>query len=369
MIFGIIAALLGVFGAIAGSLINASSVEQTNQTNKESVESTNAANVQQAELQYQRTRPLQQVRDLMSVGLSKQGALSHLTGGGSYSAPVLSSANAQSPQLDVGALSSAFERIGNVPSNVAQLEHVKTQTNLIDAELAMKQEEHKQRMEFERERMQRERDEELRKKYGQNVVEMTDKLRARVSDALAKYGVNVDDIKNETDLVSKLKLHDDELWRNAPATARDNVLQYIRDNAAQNRADRQQNNADIAAKDAHTMSTIQQAIERINLQYLPREKREQLLNIMRTGQNLIEDGKIKFQDARSKEFENFVREAGIDNEADAHALGQELKKLSVSDELDLQYRRELANKGTGYTWNQARVLLRDLGELFLHIKL
>lgn len=249
----VLASLLSFFGMKNQSDKNVEAVRETNQTNYKIAQETNAANVEQAELAYKRSLPTAQVAQMMQAGMSKYGALSALQGGGSYTAPTLQSAHMDAPQqnIDFNALA---DRLANIPANTRQSNMVKEQTTALikeqqrkDEELRIAIERHNQEMEFNR-------NEELRKQYGQNVVEMTDKLRARVERLIADKRVDRNNLTSLDSLVKSLDLDKDEYWRNAPASARDSVFEYVRGMAAEDRANRSQSNSDRAAQDTHSLS-------------------------------------------------------------------------------------------------------------------
>jgi hypothetical protein len=83
----------------------------------------------------------------------------------------------------------------------------------------------------------------------------------------------------------------------------------------------------------------------------------------------LQDNNLKFQQVQAAEMENILREAGINDEADAKAIGALVKKMAADDELDIQAKRVTANQQTFGVWNNTRMLLRDLGELLFHVKL
>lgn len=250
LIVGIFAAIVGFGSDAAQSAANKQAVEDTNQTNLDIARETNAANAEQAELAYKRSLPVNQLQDMLAAGMSKPAALQKLAGGGSYSMPTLQSAHMEAPQsnIDFGAFA---ERLANIPANAEQsqmtsqqLQDLKDIAEQRKVELRMREEEHRQRMEHEQ-------NEELRRQYGHDAVKYTDQLRARVDDLAAKYHINYDELDSQQALVDKLHIDNDPLWRNAPAAARDSVMSHVRAQAAENRANREQNNRDADRRDRH----------------------------------------------------------------------------------------------------------------------
>lgn len=263
LIISILATIFGVAGGIAQSVQNRDAQHEANETNLEIARETNAANAEQAELAYKRSLPITQLNDMMSAGMSKPAALQKLAGGGSYTAPTMQSAQVGPENLDLSAIA---ERIGNIPSNVAQsqmvtqqLDDMKAIARQRDEELRMKQEQHRLEMLERYQRMDNEQREELRKQYGQDVLESVDKLRSRVVEAAREKNIPLSSLQSEDDIARLLA--DDDSWKNAPALARDNIITYVRSNAldsrqraAESRA-AEMHNKDVRAKDdAHRLS-------------------------------------------------------------------------------------------------------------------
>lgn len=348
---------------------NTQNVKETNEANLQAVRETNAANAEQAELAYERSKPVTQIRNLMQSGMSHAGALNLLQGGGSYSAPTMQTASADAPQVDYSGIIDAIERLEGIPANAMQFSLQGIQAQQVQDELRMKREEHEMNRKALEERLQRERDEELRKQYGQNAVEMTDKLSTEIYDLADKYGVNLDEITSENDLVQKLHLNKSSIWRAAPASAKQSAIDSARARAAEFRANEENKRAERAAEDAHNLSVLEQQIKKIDVKYYDKEKHEQLLNLIRTGQNLVQDGNIKFQDYTAKEMENFVRSAGINSEHDARALAAYVNKLEKEDEMNMAEAGAYSTKFTREGRTIGRLLLRDFGEILSRVKL
>lgn len=374
-LFGILALVLGLVSTIGTiglgayqAVTNKKAVEETNETNLQAVRETNATNVEQAELAYQRSLPTQQVKNLMDAGMSRAGALSALTGGGTYTAPVLQSAHADAPQMDLSGVFSGLDRLQNIPSNVEQAQLVGEQRHALEVDTQNKinadnraQEQHEFDM--------------WQKLYGKDALQKINTLSSDIVSKAANNNINLDSIDSVDKLVKAFDLGNNEVWLSMPHAARNEVLQGVRTQAAENRAREQQNNANQAAKDAHQsakdahdINQVRLAMEKINLKYLDKEKKEQLLNIMRIGEGYIQDNNIKFADLTAKNMENFVREAGIDSEAEAHRLGEEVKKLANMDEENMQRAGLHATKFTREGRSIGRLILRDFGELLMKVK-
>lgn len=219
-----IAAILSALITAIGIGVQANTARKTNEANAAAVDKTNQANAEQAELAYKRSMPTRQVANMMAAGMSKSAALQSLAGGGSYSAPVMQSAQAQSPNLDFAALA---ERIGGIPSNAQQSAMVKQQLESMKLDNDIKREQ------LEMAKAAAARDAAAqgfnleRDSYDFETRKQTDALRAIISKRAAEMNVNLNDIKSEQDLIDKLKLNDVAEWRDARSTSRDNVLTYL----------------------------------------------------------------------------------------------------------------------------------------------
>lgn len=354
-----IAAILSALITAIGIGVQANTARKTNEANAAAVDKTNQANAEQAELAYKRSMPTRQVANLMAAGMSKSAALQSLSGGGSYSAPVMQSAQSQSPNLDFAALA---ERIGGIPSNAQQSAMVKQQLESMKLDNDIKREQ------LEMAKAAAARDAATqgfnleRDSYDFETRKQTDALRAIISKRAAEFKVNLNDIKSEQDLIDKLKLNDVAEWRDARSLSRDNVLAYLGVSSNIRNTNR-------AADDVHALQVGAKSIQDINIKYLPQEKKTQLLGLMRQVEGYLQDNNLKFQQVRAADLQNILTEAGIDNEAEAKEIASLAKKIAADDELDIQLKRIVANQQTGGVWNYTRTLLRDLGELLFHVKL
>jgi len=219
-----IAAILSALITAIGIGVQANTARKTNEANAAAIDKTNQANAEQAELAYKRSMPTRQVANMMAAGMSKSAALQSLAGGGSYSAPVMQSAQSQSPNLDFAALA---ERIGGIPSNAQQSAMVKQQLESMKLDNDIKREQ------LEMAKAAASRDAAAqgfnleRDSYDFETRKQTDALRAIISKRAAEFNVNLNDIKSEQDLIDKLKLNDVAEWRDARSSSRDNVLAYL----------------------------------------------------------------------------------------------------------------------------------------------
>lgn len=373
MALSILGNLLNVAGQVGIAAMqnsaNAENVRQTNENNLQIARETNASNVEQAELAYQRSRPLAQLSDLMQTGLSKQGALSMLNGGGTYTAPTLSSGPEQKPFLqDLSQLSQAMQKITDIPSNVAmqrmqdaQIENIANEIRLREQRAKDEHEQHKQLMQL------RELDE-LRKQYGQHAVEANDKLRSRISELASQKGFDLSTFHSEKQLVDSLGLDNEPLWKAAPAASREYITNWARTNAEELRAQNEDRRREQAQKDAHQLSVLEKRLKGIDVKYADKRAHEELINLMRVGQGLIQDNNLKYQNATAQELENYVRSAGIEDEAEANAVAKYALKLVEDDKLFVakqadDYPTWLKNVRAG-----TRLSLSDLGSFLLHLR-
>lgn len=322
----------------------------------------NQSNVEQADLAYRRSLPTAQVSNLQDAGMSKAGALSALSGGGNYVAPTLGAPSVQAPHFDTSPVVNLMREIGEIPANVEQRNLVKTQIQDLET-----------RIENERSAEKRAKDlheyDVWRKMYDKQTVQKLDAGTNLLLNSLLDSGKDINDFKSYEDLVRGLGLQDAKELRDLPSLARQRLFSDVRDRFDLARQEREQKNRNIAAQDAHNMSVLEQALKRIDVKYYDKEKHEQLLNLMRVGVGLIQDNNIKFQDYSAKEMENFVRSAGIEDEAQAKALAEYVKRLANEDEMDILFKRKTANEQTFGLWNNGRMLLRDLGEILARVNL
>lgn len=260
----LISAIAGVGLGIGQNVTNKKSVEDTNQANLQAVRETNASNVEQANLAYQRSLPINQVKDLMDAGMSRAGALNMLTGGGTYTAPVLQSSHGDSPQMDFSSIANSIERLTGVPSNVEQHKMMQLQRESLEQEIRLRD------LDEQRKQEQHQYDMWL-KTYGKKSTEMIDALSSKIVSIAADKGINLADIDSVDKLVKVFDLGNDEIWRNMPAQARWQVLEAVRLQAAENRSNQSaidSHNAAIderrAASDKHDFDVKQ--LEKLKLE-------------------------------------------------------------------------------------------------------
>lgn len=260
----IISAIAGIGLGIGQNVANSKSVESTNEANLQAVRETNASNVEQANLAYQRSLPINQIKGLMDAGMSRAGALNKLTGGGTYTAPVLQSSHGDSPQMDFSSIANSIERLTGVPSNVEQHKMMQLQRDSLEQEIRLRD------LDEQRKQEQHQYDMWL-KTYGKKSTEMIDALSSKIVSIAADKGINLADIDSVDKLVKAFDLGNDEIWLNMPAQARWQVLEAVRLQAAENRANQSaidSHNAAIderrSAEDTHKFS--QKQLERLRLE-------------------------------------------------------------------------------------------------------
>lgn len=266
----LISAIAGIGLGIGQNVANTKSVESTNDANLQAVRETNASNVEQANLAYQRSLPINQVKGLMDAGMSRAGALNKLTGGGTYTAPVLQSSHGDAPQMDFSGIASSIERLSGVPSNVEQHKMMKLQRDNLEQEMRLRDSEELRKQEQHTYDM-------WLKTYGKNATVMIDNLSSKIVSLAADKGINLDDIDSTDKLVKAFDLGNDATWRTMPAQARSQVLEGVRLQAAENRANESSSDAHRAAEDTHKLSQKQidrliQEIDDFNAAKSAREK-------------------------------------------------------------------------------------------------
>lgn len=261
LLAALLPALIGAGGMIASNVAtndaNKQAVEETNKANKEiqeqanvtnlqAVRETNASNVQQAELAYQRSLPVNQVRDLMNAGMSKVGALQKLAGGGSYTAPALSAgqvqaSNMQAPHFDYSSIGDALDRLNNVPSNVQQMNLVQEQIQSI-----------RDKSRIDRERAKREQDihdyNMWKERYGKDSALKLDSVSSSIATALADSGKDISSYKSFEDLVHSLGIDKSKEYKQLPHLARVQLEDSVRSKFTELRSQHDQANEDRAAE-------------------------------------------------------------------------------------------------------------------------
>ena len=233
----------GGIGLFQG-LTNYNSVQDTNAMNLKIARETNQSNVEQANLAYARSLPFNQVKNLTDAGMSRAAALQSLSGGGTYSAPTLSSARMDAPQMNLQGVMSAIERLGDIPSNVTQQEINKQTLEGLRIENENKIAEEKRKQELH--------DFNIWKfKYDKNTAEMLDTASQKVLNALIDSGKSIQDFKDFEDMITKLGLNKDTDIRNLNYIARQDLESAVRTKFDAERARQSQENANEAARDKH----------------------------------------------------------------------------------------------------------------------
>lgn len=250
----VLSAIIGVVTTVATNKSNAQNVEDANEANLEAVRETNASNVEQANLAYQRSLPVNQVRQLMDAGFSRAGALNKLAGGGTYTAPVLQSGSSMAKQNDYSGIASAFERLGDIPSNVEQHKMVQLQRENLQQEMRLREKEELRKQQLH--------DFELwEKSLGKESTTKLNSLASYIVSKAADNGVNLDEIDSIDKLVKTFDLGRNPDWRSMPHIARNQVLQAVQTQHAENRARQSSQDTHRAAEDTHRIS--EQQLERI----------------------------------------------------------------------------------------------------------
>lgn len=289
--------IISAIAVILGVVINGAIQGSTNRKNEKLVEETNAANVEQANLAYERSLPINQVQNMQDAGMSKYAALSALSGGGSYSAPTMQSAQHNGINLDFNAIA---DRFNNIPSNSNQLKLQQEQIQNLT-----------QNREFaanEEKRKQEQHDFDIwQKLYGKDATLKLDSLSSKIVSQAAAKGVSLDSIDTLDKLVSTFDLSHDRQFLELPRAARQQLFDAVHAQAAENRAIAGEQRAETAEKraqeehkDKHqlVLDTLKNSeFARIKSHY---EVNKLIADTEDTWQH-IEDYE-KEQDAREKEY-------------------------------------------------------------------
>lgn len=231
--------------------------KETNATNIQLQEMANDANAKQAELSYQRSLPINQIRDLMNAGVSKSAAINKLTGGGVYAAPVMGAAQTQAGHVnpvtrDFSKMSEALQQLGNIPSNVVQYKQSQQNLDNLRQEYDLRAAEEKRRIAEEKRKQELHEFDMWSRQYGKENASALDTASNLVLNALLDSGKEISDFKSFESLIRDLGLSDKPILRNLPSAARAQLETSVRERFAESRAQQQQDNANQAARDAHT---------------------------------------------------------------------------------------------------------------------
>lgn len=306
--------------SVIGAGMNAIGTSMTNRTNLQIARETNAANAEQADLAYRRSLPVNQVANLVAAGMSKAGALSSLTGGGSYTPASMTGPTMQrSPLNDLGA---AFDKVSEIPANVMQQEMTDANLRHIN-----------QQMDFERNDEKRKQEmhdfDKWQKQYGQKTAQMIDSVSSYIYTKAANDNINLDNIDSVDKLVKLFNLSSNKDWLNMPKMARDQLLQQVRSQASENRAIANE-------KREQERHEIQQKISKESLQQLKNANHEY----------------IATSDARKKELN--IREMRASIEEIMTSIGLDEAELK-------QYMRQRTRKdgSHGLSTNQGMNVVAD----------
>lgn len=246
-----LAGLAGSVGtSLAQNISNKKSVEDTNSTNLQINQQTNSSNVEQAELAYRRSLPTEQVRQLMDAGYSRAGAINSLTGAANYTPPLLQSAHLDAPLMDFSQMSSAFERLNSIPSNVEQFDLIQAQRHALEIDTQNKINQDNRAQELHDFNMWRQR-------YDKNTALMLDSGSSKVANALLDSGKTIEDFKDFESMIRDLNLDKDKDIRNLNFIARQQLEDGVRAKFDSETARRQQQNVNRAADDKHSIDVQQ----------------------------------------------------------------------------------------------------------------
>ena len=246
----LILGLLSVAATATGIGVNMQQTQKTNETNYKIAQETNASNVEQANLAYQRSLPINQVRNLQDAGYSRIGALQSLSGAGSYTAAPIQSAQMQAPQVDLASMGSALDRLNNVPANTEQMQLIDAQRNALAVDTQTKLNQDKRNQELHEFNI-------WRQGYDKNTALMLDSASSKIANALIDSGKTMQDFKDFESMIRDLGLDKDKDIRNLTYIARQQLEDGVRSKFDTERARQAQENANRAALDVHNISEEQ----------------------------------------------------------------------------------------------------------------
>lgn len=304
LIFGIVSVVAGTGLGLYQNYSNQQSIKDTNATNLRISQETNQSNVEQAELAYRRSLPMTQVNNLMSAGMSRQGALSALTGGGTYSAPTMQGAQMQAPLQDFTGVVSAFERLQNIPSNVEQANLIETQRNALQVDIQNKlnaDAREQERHEFDM----------WKQVYDKNTALALDSGSSKIANALIDSGKTIEDFKDFETLLRDLNLDKDKDIRNLNYVARQQLEDGVRSKFDSERARQDQENKNLAAKDSHDLVAVQKDLAKFDLD----EKTKTQITRLAILANQLEESNLILDD---KNKDALIREVGFEDEKEAY---------------------------------------------------
>lgn len=229
---------------------------ETNQTNVAIANATNQANAEQAEIAYQRSLPANQVANMVAAGMSKSAALQSLSGGGSYSAPVMQSIPSNSSQnipfqkianmLDTDALSDA---LSGFASNTMQEELNRKNIESLNQEMEIRANQERRNQDlFDYQRWLN--------LYGKDSSLKLDAASNLVMNKLIDSGKDVSNFKSFESMIRELGLNNSKEIRELPYMARENLYSSIRERFTEYRAQREQENSNRASLDQHLLSEL-----------------------------------------------------------------------------------------------------------------
>lgn len=272
LVIGLVGTLASAGVGIGQAVSNKQATEQANETNLQIARETNQANVEQANLAYQRSLPINQVRNLMDAGMSRAGALSALTGGGSYTAPTLQGTQVQPETMDLSGVAESMQRLGNIPGNVEQAQMMSAQRTALEQQTNQREQAFKTEMQIKSQELLGKKLENIGTMYGQRVQRETDELANSIVDAMYSSGRDIDSFDSEQSIYDLMK--DNELFKNSSSVARQNAIDLARQR-------KQDKNVNRAADDKHNIDTttrnkLQAELNDFNAAKSSREKERQL---------------------------------------------------------------------------------------------
>lgn len=114
--------LLGVGTNILQNILNRKSIVDNNRLQERLTLESNLQAKQEAEKAYQRSRPISQVNEMRLAGMSEQGAINALNGGGSYSPAPINTAQTEASQMDLSGIVNVMQHAADMAEQKRQFD-------------------------------------------------------------------------------------------------------------------------------------------------------------------------------------------------------------------------------------------------------
>lgn len=318
--FAIIMSVLAGLAPLLGTAINSGMTASTNEANKQMNEANNQANVEQAELAYNRSLPQSQVSQLMSAGMSRAGALNKLAGGGTYTAPVLQSGHADTPQLDIAGIGSAFDRLQNIPANVQQRELVDQQIAELKQQQRIRDDQERRAKEEADRRAEEHRMSMWERMHGRKTTELLDILSSAAENYLVDSGKDIKDFKSFEDFIRASGIGSMSEYKSMPHSGRILLEQAVNNKFAEHRSR-------VVSQDTHDLAQFHKVIASLDI----KEKDKSLIYKLGILANQLESSGLQLD---KENFDKAIRDAGFENRKEAEAAISAAENLYAKERKD-----------------------------------